>query len=155
MENYIRNGEQWLTELLNLRDWLYDIRQEDNQGLPQALKTEMRFSGFLLRTRREILQKLLSIQNKVNTELISTEELEYVQRLLERDFDVNNDNNLKQFVFDLRGKVVTVISDFDLSNGSRKRLGSLSFNGAKLVTVDEAPAAYSSLTRIAYRLTEH
>ncbi len=154
MENYIRNGEQWLTELLDFRDWLYRIRQEDNQGLPQCFRIGTRFSGFLLRTRREILQRLLAIQGNVNTELISAAELNYVRQLLERDSGTNNDNNLRQFVFELPGKVVTVISDFDLSGGCRKRLGAMPFSGAKLVSVDEAPTVYSSLTRIAYRLIE-
>ena len=153
MENYIRNGERWLTELLNFRDWLYDIRQEDNQGLPTGSRNGLRFSGFLLCTRREILRRLLEIQQKVKTELISAVELDYVRQLLERDLSSDNSDGLRQFAFQLPDKVVTVISDFDPSS-CRKRLGSMSFSGARLISFDKAPAVYSSLTRVAYRVEE-
>ncbi len=154
MENYIRNGERWLIELLNFRDWLYDIRQEDNQGLSPDLRNGLRFSGFLMRTRREILRRLLRIQENVGTELISAAELEYVRKLLARDCGMDNDDELRQYVFQISGKIVTVISDFNHADGCRKRLGPMSFSNARLVSVEEAPAVYSSLTRVAYRLRE-
>ncbi len=154
MENFIKNGEQSLRELLNLRDWLYYIRQEDNQGLPKETKVNTRFSGFLLSTRREILRRLLSVQNKVNIELIGPTELNYVQGILEKEFGAEKDIGLKKFVFDLHGRNVTVISDFNLIDNTRKRLGSLSVNGAKLLSTEESPEIYRNSKRIIYYLTE-
>lgn len=148
MENFINNGEQWLKELLNLRDWLYDIRQEDNQGLPKEAKVNVRFSGFLLSTRREILQRLLAAQEKVNMELINPTELDYVQQMLEKDSDSKKDIRLRKYLIELHGKNISVISDFNLIGSMRKRLGSLSLNGAKLLSIDEAPKIYGSSKRI-------
>ena len=153
MENFIKNGEQWLTELLTFRDWLYDIRQENNQGLSHDFVMEARFGGFLLSTRLEILERLLVVQRNVNIELISPTELDYIQRMLKGEFEVKDDISLKKFVFELPGKIVTVISDFNLIDSSRKRLGPLSLSGAKLVSVEGVPAVYSRLTRIVYYLT--
>jgi len=104
-------------------------------------------------TRREILQRLLKVQEKVNMELINPTELGLVRQMLENDCDSKNDISLKKYLCELHGKKISVISDFNLIGSTRKRLGSLSINGAKLLAVDEAPKIYGSSKRIMY-LTE-
>jgi DNA sulfur modification protein DndC len=61
MENFIDNGEEWMQELLNFRNWIYDIRQETNQNIPVNFNGSTKFGPFLLRVRKMILGKLLDI----------------------------------------------------------------------------------------------
>jgi DNA sulfur modification protein DndC len=60
MENFIDNGEEWMEELLNFRNWLYDIRQQTSQYVPKHLDSNVKFGPFLLKTRWEILSRLLN-----------------------------------------------------------------------------------------------
>lgn len=154
MENFIKNGEQWLKELLNFRDWLYDIRQQDNQGLSKESIVNARFSGFLLSTRQEILRRLLEVQYSMNIELISPTELNYVREMLDKEMGAEKQVNLKKFMYDFSGKTVSVISDFNLINSTRKRIGTLSVKGARLLSFEEPPEVYRKSKRIIYYLND-
>jgi len=152
MENFIDNGEIWMKELLNFRNWLYDIRQQTNQYVPKRLGSNgVKFGSFLLKTRWEILNKLLNMQKSLARELITADELGYIQELLVKESEGKVKQGLKKFVFELpNGKRVATISDFNILLTFRKRLGPLHLKQAKLVGSRTISSNYSLSTRVMY-----
>jgi len=151
MENLIENGEEWMEELLNFRNWLYDIRQQANQYVPKHLDSSVKFGPFLLRTRREILNKLLSMQERLPIELITPDELRYICELLEKESEGEVKRGLRKFVFELpNGKRVAAISDFNILLTPRKRLGPMHLKRAKLIETGSVSSSYSRSTRVMY-----
>jgi DNA sulfur modification protein DndC len=151
MENFIDNGEEWMQELLNFRNWIYDIRQEIYQCVPSNLNGSAKFGPFLIKTRREILDRLLQIQKHLPIELITPTEYNYIQKLINRDAENQIGQGLSEFVFELSNdsKIATV-SDFNITQTSRKRLGSISLKRMKLIKINSASLEYSRLTRVIY-----
>ena len=82
MESFVDNGETWMKELLNFRNWLYDIRQQSCQYVPRHLESKVNFGPFLLKTRYEMLNRLLNIQERLSVELITDAEVEYTRDFL-------------------------------------------------------------------------
>ena len=151
MENFIDNGNTWMEELLDFRNWLYDIRQQTNQYVPKHLESNVKFGPFLLKTRKEILNKLLNMQEHLPIELITNDELHYLRALLERESEGKVKKGLKKFILNLQnGKRVSIISDFNILLSSRKRLGPLNLKQAKLVTSRSVSSDYSRSTRVVY-----
>lgn len=152
MENFVANGEAWMRPLLVLRNWLYDIRQQDSQYVPRQYRSrQIKFGPFLLKTRWQILIRLLEIQKRLPIQLISDGELRRTRELLDRDAEGRVENGLRKFVFQLRnGKRITTISDFNLLHSGRKRVGPFSLNGAKLIRSRPLSSRYSSSTRLMY-----
>lgn len=155
MEGYVNNGHGWMADLLKYRNWLYEIRQQSYQRVPKSLKSEVRFGAFLLRTRRELLDRLLAIQKKLDISLITPSELETTRLYLENDAASEN-GRLRKFEYTLPGhKRVTVFSDFDIIETPRQRLGPLNFNEAELARATILPAEYAQLTRVMYYVEEN
>jgi len=151
MENFIDNGNTWMEELLDFRNWLYDIRQQTNQYVPKHLESNVKFGPFLLKTRKEILNKLLNMQEHLPIELITNDELHYLRALLERESEGKVKKGLKKFILNLQnGKRVSIISDFNILLSSRKRLGALNLKQALLVTSRSVSYDYSHSTRVIY-----
>jgi DNA sulfur modification protein DndC len=155
MENIIDNGQEWLEELLTFRNWLYDIRQQTSQHIPDDLDTHVKFGPFLLKTRREMLRRLLQMQDHLPIKLITQSELDRVRELLEKESAGNTELELRGFVFQLpNGKHLTTISDFNILLGSRKRLGAIHLQRAKLIETSDVSSSYLRSTRVLYHLTE-
>ena len=151
MENLIDNGEEWMEELLNFRNWLYDIRQQTNQHVPKHLDSKVKFGPFLLRTRRQILDKLLSMQERLPVELITADELDYIYDLLEKESEGEVKQGLRKFVFELpNGKRVAAVSDFNILLTPRKRLGPMHLKRAKLTRTRSVSSDYVKSTRVMY-----
>lgn len=156
MENMLNNGEEWLKDLLDFRNWLYDIRQQSNQFEESELPDEemkLKFGPFLLRTRREILNKLVEIQEKVGIELIEREEFDFIEEIFNKEMSSSTNGHIKQFRYKLRnGKYLTTIGDFDILRSTRNRLGFLSLKGAELLESKKIKYDYKSLNRMVYSL---
>ncbi len=151
MENMIDNGDEWMHELLKFRNWLYDIRQQTNQYVPKHLHSDVHFGPFLLRTRRQILRRLLKLQERSPIQLIGADELRHVRSLLQRDRQAQVEQGLKRFVLELRnGKRMATVSDFNLLLTARTRLGAWPLKGATLVGNRTVSQAYSDSTRVLY-----
>jgi DNA sulfur modification protein DndC len=151
MENMIDNGEEWMEELLNFRNWLYDIRQQTSQYVPAYLDSSVKFGPFLLRTRHEILDKLLSMQERLPVELITSNELDYIYELLGKESEGEVKQGLRKFVFELpNGKCVATISDFNVLLSPRKRLGPMHLKRAKLIETGNVSSNYLQSTRVMY-----
>jgi 3'-phosphoadenosine 5'-phosphosulfate sulfotransferase (PAPS reductase)/FAD synthetase len=155
MENFISNGQVWMTELLNFRNWLYEIRQGNNQYVPNRIRSKAKFSGFLLGTRTRILQKLLDLQAGLNVQLIDDEELAMVHQILGEEYLASTKEGLGKFILELsNGKRVAVISDYDITKTKRTRIGPVSINKAKLIKRDKVSSKYEKSTRVMYYYCE-
>jgi len=151
MENMIDNGHEWMEQLLNFRNWLYDIRQQTSQYVPKYLDSSVKFGPFLLKARREILDKLLRMQERLPVRLISPDELDYIDELLEKESEGKVEAGLRKFVFELpNGKRVATISDFNILLTPRKRLGPMHLKRAKLIETRGVSSNYSRSTRVMY-----
>jgi DNA sulfur modification protein DndC len=151
MENMVDNGEEWMEELLSFRNWLYDIRQQTSQDVPKHLDSNVKFGPFLLRTRREILDKLLSMQERLPVELITSDELHYIYELLEKESEGEVQQGLKEFVFELpSGKCVAAISDFNVLLSTRRRLGPMHLTRATLIETRNVSSNCLQSTRVMY-----
>ena len=151
MENFIDNGHKWMGELLDFRNWLYDIRQQTNQYVPRSLNSNAKFGPFLLKTRREILDKLLNMRERLPVELVTPDELHYIHELLEKDLEGQVQQGLRKFVFELpNGKRVATISDFNILLTTRKRLGPIRLERAKLIGTQNVSPNYAQSTRVMY-----
>ena len=153
MENFIENGQKWMEELLNFRNWLYDIRQQTSQYVPQDLDSNVKFGPFLLVTRREILNKLLGMQERLPIGLITPKELDHIYGLLEKESEGKVQGGLRKFVFELpNGKSVVTVSDFNILLTPRKRLGPMHLKRAKLIETRSVSPNYLQSTRVMYYL---
>jgi len=151
MENLIDNGEEWMEELLNFRNWLYEIRQQTSQYVPKYLDSNAKFGPFLLNTRWEILNRLLNMQKHLPIELITPDELNYIYEILGKESTGKVKQGLKKFVFELpNGKQVAAISDFNVLLTPRKRLGPMHLKKAKLIETRRVSSNYLQSTRVMY-----
>lgn len=155
MENFIANGETRLKGLLDFRNHLYDIRQQDNQYVPKKLAKKVKFGPFLLKTREYLLKRLLELQNQTGIELISKEELEAIQNILDIDKKVKYNGSIKKYYYETASKKnVAVISDCDITRICRKRLGPIHLNKIKLLKSEDVTAKYKKITRVIYYFTK-
>jgi len=151
MENFIDNGQKWMEELLNFRNWLYDIRQQTSQYVPKYLDSSVKFGPFLLKARQEILEKLLRMQERLPVQLITPDELHYIDELLEKESEGQVQGGLRKFVFELpSGKRVATISDFNILLTPRKRLGPMHLKRARLIETRKVSTNYLKSTRVMY-----
>jgi hypothetical protein len=105
----------------------------------------------LLRTRIEILDKLLNTQERLSISLISNDEIKIIEALLKKECAENQRIGLQKYVFDLtNGKRIAVISDFNLLLDDRKRLGPIYLNQIKLVNFKSVSPSYLQSTRVMY-----
>ena len=87
-EAFVDAGHGSLEPLLEMRDWLKALRDDNTKRSPTRRNGRHNFVGngrlipgpFTLQARREILERLLITQEEVGFELISTEEIEAIER---------------------------------------------------------------------------
>ncbi len=153
MENFIENGEKWMEGLLTFRNWLHSIRQQRSQYISGRLKTNVSFGPFLLRTRQEILRRLLKLQKQLGVTLINYDEIHYIRALLQKEDKGRVKKGLQKFVFKLsEGKYIVTISDFNVLLTPRKRIGPIRMKQAKFIRSQIVSSKYSKSTRVMYYL---
>ncbi len=151
MESLVENGEAWMEDLLLLRNWLYNIRQQTNQYVPKHLESKAKFGPFLLRTRLQILERLLRVQDGLSLELISAQELGAIRNMLAIESKFRTDGEMTKFVLEVAsGGRVDVVSDSNLLQTPRKRLGPFDLKKARLVETARVSSEYSRSTRVMY-----
>lgn len=151
MENFINNGDIWMEDLLDFRNWLYEIRQESSQYVPARLIGKAKFGPFLLRTREEMLEKLIQLQEQLGIELISEEELSITKKLIEGDKKARYKNGMARFVYEMsNGERIAVISDCNVAEINRKRLGSIHLKRLKLLKSEIVTNKYEQSKRAMY-----
>ena len=151
MENFIDNGDSWMEELLDFRNWLCEIRQQTNQYMPRRFESNAKFGPFLIRTRQEILDKLLKMQKHSPVELITKNEIDYIHALLKKEGRGKVREGLQKFVFGLpNGNRMSAISDFNILLTTRSRLGSVCLQQVKLIKTHSVSPRYLHSTRVMY-----
>ena len=152
MENFVINGREWMRTLLDFRNWLYEIRQQEQQYVPKAhAGKDVKFGPFLLKTRQEMLQRLLKIQEEVPIGLITRDELDCIEKMLDRDSEGHGNGMLRRFVLELwNGKRLALFSDFDILKTARTRLGPFVLKGAKVIRSRKISANFPRSTRLMY-----
>lgn len=88
-EAFVDAGHENLEPLLEMRDWLKALREDNSKRSARRRDGSLNFVGdgrlipgpFTLQARREILDRLLTTQEEVGFELISAEEIEMIQSL--------------------------------------------------------------------------
>ena len=151
MENLVHNGETWMEDLLGFRNWLSQIREATAQHLPDSVAADARFGPFLLRTRREILRRLLELQEPLSIELVDKDEVARIGELLEEEGRAQVEGGLREFEVQLaNSRRLIVISDFDLVLASRTRLGPVHLRGAESISGRLVSDEYARLTRVTY-----
>ena len=87
-EAFVEAGHGTLEPLLEMRDWLKKLRDDNSKRSPRRRDGSLNFVGdgrlipgpFTLATRREILDRLLAVQDEVGFELISADEIDSIHR---------------------------------------------------------------------------
>lgn len=88
-EAFVDAGHGDLEPLLGLRDWLKLLREDGDRRMPVRRNGSLNFVGegrlipgpFTIQTRKEILDRLISVQADVGFELITPGEIETIKRI--------------------------------------------------------------------------
>lgn len=89
---FIENGEEWLTPLLEYRNWICEIRDNPDYREKKRQDGSIYYVGsgdnrrigygpFSLKARYEMLQKLLEIQKQMGRTLVLAEEIQLIDSL--------------------------------------------------------------------------
>jgi DNA sulfur modification protein DndC len=114
MQNMISNGDEWMTPLFDLRNWLKEIRNDETKREKQRRTGQDGLGPFTLTTRMEILEKLLLIEKELDMEFISLPELSAIQ--IQWNFDGNMVYSVADIYQSIKGKKIMVSE-----NGQTKR----------------------------------
>jgi DNA sulfur modification protein DndC len=154
MESYVNNGKKWMKGLLDFRDNLYRIRQQSEQDVPRTLAPDTRFGAFLLATRRELLDSLLNLQADAGVTLITAPELAVTKELLELESRGAVDHEMCRYTYRLpSGQSIKLVSDYDIQQTPRQRLGPFHLANAELVAKRSVPTIQRA-TRIMYKVID-
>jgi len=152
MESYVNNGKKWMKGLLDFRDNLYRIRQQSAQNVPRTLAPDTRFGAFLLATRRDLLDSLLNLQANAGVTLITAPELAATKKLLELESRGAVDDEMCRYTYRLpSGQSIRLVSDYDIQQTPRQRLGPFHLANAELVEKRSVPTIQRA-TRIMYKV---
>lgn len=91
---FVEAGFGDLEPLLEFRDWLKALREDNSRRMERRRNGALNFVGegrlipgpFTLAARREILERLLEVQEEVGFPLISPEEIELIKGIWAQDF---------------------------------------------------------------------
>ncbi len=98
MGHMITNGEEWMQPLIEFRDWLYVIRDDETKRSKWRRNNQPGIGPFTMETRKEILERLLKVENKVGHQFISQQELMAIQ------YQWNYDGNFRYSVAEIYSK---------------------------------------------------
>ena len=93
VNNLINSGEKNLQSLLDFRNWLTEIRDNNDYRCKYRRNGQKGLGPFTINARKEILNKLLKVQESSNLVLIDIEEIKYIKDLWKIDY--NNSNYLE------------------------------------------------------------
>ncbi|MBF0566741.1 MAG: DNA phosphorothioation system sulfurtransferase DndC [Nitrospirae bacterium] len=89
MQGFIDTGEEWLRPLNKFRNWLKEIREDTSMRMGVRRNKSTGPGPFTPETRQKILEQLLITEMEMNAQLISDEEIAYIQRVWSEDFDLS------------------------------------------------------------------
>lgn len=86
MEGLIDTGEYWMEPLLDFRDWLKRIRDDETMRQTYRRNLQDGIGPFHKEARAQILRRLLEVQKEIEIPLITNEELSGIQWIWYHDF---------------------------------------------------------------------
>lgn len=117
MMGMIATGEQWMTPLLEYRDWLAEVRKDQSKRDTRRRTGQDGPGPFLIETRKEMLERLLVVEVQVGYPLISKQELAAVQ--LQWNFDGNFRYSVAEIYERIKGEKIVIDND-DVSERRRE-----------------------------------
>jgi DNA sulfur modification protein DndC len=87
MQGFIRTGEAWMKPLNEFRDWLKEIREEPKRRMPFRRDGSKGMGPFTFETRKEIFETLLGVEKEMGKELISDQEIAYINEIWTKEID--------------------------------------------------------------------
>jgi len=91
MKGFITSGETWMAPLHEFRDWLKVIREDpdmrSNKRRDGTVKPGQ-LGPFTPQARKQILERLLQTEQDVGRQLITDQEIDYIQRVWTKDYDL-------------------------------------------------------------------
>ncbi|MFQ5685954.1 MAG: DNA phosphorothioation system sulfurtransferase DndC [Candidatus Scalindua sp.] len=99
MQHMITNGEEWMLPLIDFRDWLYIIRDDETKREKWRRNNQPGLGPFQMEVRKKILERLLRIECEVGMDLISKEELMAIQ------YQWNYDGNFRYSVAEIYSEI--------------------------------------------------
>lgn len=106
MAGMIASGESWMQPLMDFRDWLYEIRNDETKRMDRRRNGQEGLGPFTMEVRKEILEQLLHIENKVGYDFITRPELSAIQ--LQWRYDGNFEDSVAEMYERIRGKKVVI-----------------------------------------------
>lgn len=155
MQNLIDNGEEWMEDMLDFRNWLIEIREQDNQIFPAKHTEKISYGPLLLKTRKSIFEKLLCLQETLDRKLISQDEVDYIKNIFKKESKSEICNGLYQWEILLKNnKSVSLVADYNPLESNRKRIGSMVIVAAQIINKKSITGndfkEYENLTRVFY-----
>ena len=97
LKNFIDHGAKELIPLREYRNWIVELRKDPNardyrrrNGAVYLMKNgEFGRGPFTLETRKEMLRRLLRLEQETGFELITIEELKFIDKVWEREGDLS------------------------------------------------------------------
>ncbi len=118
MTNMIANGEEWMLPLMDFRDELAVLRNDESKRMKRRRNGQKGVGPFTMETRKKILEKLLHLENQVEMELITKEELAAIQ--LQWYYDGNFTDSVSEIYRKIKG-VETMIPESQIPRERDKR----------------------------------
>ncbi|MBI3649441.1 MAG: DNA phosphorothioation system sulfurtransferase DndC [Acidobacteria bacterium] len=109
MEGLIETGETWMEPMLDMRDWLREIRNDATMRQTWRRDLSEGMGPFTRDARAEILKRLLTVQRETGLSLISDEELSAIQWIWHHDF--HDAPVVAEIYKEVFGKEVLVVRD--------------------------------------------
>ncbi|MDX8393214.1 MAG: DNA phosphorothioation system sulfurtransferase DndC, partial [Mariprofundales bacterium] len=94
MQGFIETGDEWMRPLNKFRNWLQEIREQPGARLPYRRNKQPGKGAYTPETRKQILQRLLEVEQQVGKQLISDAELACIQQQWTKDFDPLSSANI-------------------------------------------------------------
>ncbi|MBN2965188.1 DNA phosphorothioation system sulfurtransferase DndC [Sulfurospirillum sp. T05] len=142
MEGMLKNGEEWMAPLWHYREKLYEYRNDPSKRYVRRRNWSSGSGAFLMSVRKELLEKLLETEQKVNKnyhlmkvkatdynpkekiEIIRDVEIEQIQKKWDGDGDISNSAYRVAQKF---GRLTSKVLSSDLRN-ELESLGEDGFN---------------------------
>jgi DNA sulfur modification protein DndC len=86
MEGLIETGETWMEPMLDMRNWLREIRNDPDMREKFRRDLSDGLGPFTREARAAILRRLLTVQKETELDLISEDELSAIQWIWHHDF---------------------------------------------------------------------
>lgn len=90
MDGFIQSGDEWMAPLADFRNWLKEYRERHDVRMNLRRDGSEGPGPFTPAARQEILERLLKNERTVGMQLISDDELGYIQSVWSSEFDLND-----------------------------------------------------------------